>query len=450
MADSGGEMGEGLRYGDLLNPVFQELLLAKLARDQDFLARARAIVQPRYFNALGHQALCEALFAFWDRHQRIPPPQAWLVAACQAGEALGLPPLQVETIWDGLVDTPDDALPRDFLAEQAVGFAQRAEAALAVGTAYQELRGFDLGELTAELRRILELPARFLTFGLDLRRDWAAQLAWDERELFPTGLAGMDTMMRGALRAGELCSILAPKKTGKTIWLLNIAVSLMQLGFHVLYYTLEMYPKDIARRMISILTGVPTNQLPQEPTAEMIRAVDALHEYTPGQLVVKELLPGPDTTVAVVESHALQVMQTTGVPHVIVCDYADLLAPSDRRLQEWNALYEIYQHSRALARRLGVPFITAQQTNAGGFNAPILSASHQSGSTKKSFVVEYLWGIEQSPEDYQLSRCTLRLLDSRHARKHGVVHYFVKYDTGQIQEVDAARYQARTASTTAA
>jgi KaiC/GvpD/RAD55 family RecA-like ATPase len=419
-----------LRYDDLLDPEFQVLILAKLGRDQDFLARARPIVKPDYFRATVHHALCASLFTYWDQYHALPLPAVWQIAAIQAGDAAGLPRSQVESALTMVLQTPEEALPRDFLAERAVYFAQRAEGALAIGRAADALREFPLEDLQRELHRILDFPARFLQLGSDLRTQWAEALVVDEREIFRTGYPGLDSAMRGGSRGGELVGIAAHTKVGKTTKLVNVATRMMQLGEHVLYYTLEMYPKDILRRGLSILSGIPTNALPHDPTPNLVRAMDALHEYTPGSLIVKDFPPA-SITVEEIEAHAAQVEQTTGHRHVVVLDYADLLR---WRGDEWQALFEIYQHLRALAARHRVPVWTASQTNAEGQLA---------GSKRKAFVVDWLFEITQTPIDYGLNRYEMTLKFGRHDRKSTKTFWFVNYQTGQIEEVSIDRYQAR-------
>jgi hypothetical protein len=421
---------DDLRFTDLLDPSFQELLCAALVSDEQFLARARSIVEPKYFSADLYRGICEALFKYWDTYREMPAGSLLKIEVSKLA-----PTPEVREEWVGAVDrlysVSEEERSGAFIAHELVEFVQRAQAASVVSVASKDLRSFDMEKLRETLDKILKIRALFEDLGTDLRRDWGLSYLEDPRKVFRCGFSVMDDAMRLGMREGELIAILAPLKRGKTLVLINIGVRMLLLGYNVVHYSLEMQELDILKRYIACIAGLPVNFL-HEHVRDVSRAIELLDLVTPPETnVVIKQFPAKRARCEDLEAH---MNLLTGV-YVPIVDYADLLVgPSNR--EEWSELSEIYMQLRNLGAEYNVPVITASQTNASGFDAPELAAGHVSGSTRKGFHADYMWGLNQSNADYKINRFRLVPFLNRNERKDRPAFFRVEYDRARMIPID--------------
>jgi hypothetical protein len=434
------EQDAKIRFDDLLEPRFQTHLLAITVQDQGFLARARGILKPEYFNAQVYASVCGALYRYWDKYQKMPSRDTLIVEATR-GETSEMMS-RVATVIGSLHDTDVTTLDQPHIRDQLVWFGQRAEAALCVGRDHENLRQFDIDAHLREFQRISLLPSIFLDQGLKFREEWPTVFEEDGRRIFPCGYSALDSAMRGGLREGELWCLMCRAKGGKSTVLYNIGAGFLRMGFCVAHITLENYARDVLARYTSLTAQVPTNSL-RDHRKEVVQAMDNLSTFTLGDVMIKEFPAGVITDV---ELDAYLVgLDANEDPHdprpwVVVLDYADLM-----RLQpgeEWKAQADNFVRLRNLAKRRRIPILTATQTNAGGFNAPKLGMQHQSGSTRKVFAVEYMWAFDQDEQDYAANRFTLTSLASRNDRQGQKTFWMMDYASGRMTPIDEAAYSA--------
>ena len=110
-------------------------------------------------------------------------------------------------------------------------------------------------------------------------------------EVFPTGLAGLDTAMSGGLVAGQLYGIGARKKVGKTILLGTVSHNLNAARITHLFVSAEMSPVQIEQRNIAREMGFNSVKFLRADREDLRRRVGdyvantanhTLYEHAPG------------------------------------------------------------------------------------------------------------------------------------------------------------------------
>jgi KaiC/GvpD/RAD55 family RecA-like ATPase len=76
----------------------------------------------------------------------------------------------------------------------------------------------------------------------------------------PTGLASLDKATDG-FQPGQLVTLIAPPKTGKTMVGTNVALSAIKAGYSVWYWTFEQTPEEIQDRVHAYHTGVSMRRI---------------------------------------------------------------------------------------------------------------------------------------------------------------------------------------------
>ena len=85
------------------------------------------------------------------------------------------------------------------------------------------------------------------------------------------------------------------------------------------------------------------------------------------------------------------------VPDVVVIDYADILAPSDRRVEFRHQENEKWKDLRAISQECHCLVIVPTQANAASYEASTLKMKHFSEDKRKFAHVTGMIGLNQSP-----------------------------------------------------
>jgi replicative DNA helicase len=431
---------------DLLDKDFERQVLGAMLTDEAFFRKAVGILHVDYFKTGPYHDLVAILLAHWAQYRVRPTPDVLRVAFLKGK------PEDVKAVYRDILDGPHgllrmmpDELDFAYIAHELVWFAQRSEAAELADTVAADRNQFDINAASTRLQEISRLVSTFTDYGVSLRKEWPAALRPSTAASFPTGWKDFDEAMRGGLREGELLSIMAPLKRGKSMSLINLGCRLLNMGFNVVHYTLEMYAQDVLLRYCSTLTGLETRRLLSDrevtPDGDVYSPRASLREYMESldtripegtDVIIKEF-PARVATVDMLDGHLTLLEEEFKRPFVPVVDYGDLLLGP--KTDEWKELAEIYTQLRNLGKRHHVPVITASQTNAGGFSADRLRAEHQSGSTRKGFVVDYLWALNQSDLDYACERFTMTPILNRNGRKDIVTYWHGHYASGRMRDI---------------
>lgn len=208
----------------------------------------------------------------------------------------------------------------------------------------------------------------------------------DEEELFSLH-GGMDKLVGGPLCRGELVAYMGAKKTGKTWWLIDNAVTALTRGQRVLYISLEMTEAQMTRRFWQYMSGCSRfgenapgsafvdagngkwNLVQGERSTRKIdlsdEGIKAVQEkylamtednlkircYPTGQLTLQQLRS---------ELKVLEVFEGF-IPDVIVIDYADIMClPPGKEMR--HRLDTLWQGLKGITNEYNILIVTASQT----------------------------------------------------------------------------------------
>jgi replicative DNA helicase len=243
-------------------------------------------------------------------------------------------------------------------------------------------------------------PLRVVTFA-----DALEELATTPPGL-PTGYKSLDSFAR--LPSGALTYVAARTSHGKTALLLNLLLNVAQSDAEgcAYFYSYEMHPKDLWKRLVMILHGrdfetrradgngaeknysAITRHLANPKTPE---ARDFLEEIAPTLKLINELqdtkrlaLVRPATTyVEEAERHSLRLAKDGGVSAVFV-DYVQCIG-TERKSQDFRTrVSTVSGVFRSVSVETGLPFVVAAQVrrDAAG-RIPTLEDLKESGSLEE-------------------------------------------------------------------
>jgi replicative DNA helicase len=201
----------------------------------------------------------------------------------------------------------------------------------------------------------------------------------------PSGFRDLDKLLGGFQRS-DLLIFAGRPGTGKTSFMLSAAVNMARLNARVAFFTMEMGTDQLVQRMVSMETGISTQDL-------RLGRIDA-HQYNRFVEAAGRISRFPiyiDDTPAInpmqMRTKARRLAHDTGLD-VIFVDYLQLMNAGGQ--YQNNRVQEVSYISRALkelARELNVPIFSAAQLSRAveqrQDKRPVLSDLRESGSIEQ-------------------------------------------------------------------
>jgi replicative DNA helicase len=241
-----------------------------------------------------------------------------------------------------------------------------------------------------------------------------------------TGLTDMDKKL-GGLHKSDLLILAGRPSMGKTSLATNIAFNIAKAyrrgklsdgtegtvnGGVVGFYSLEMSAEQLAARVLSEASEVPSDQIRRgdmtEP--EFRRFVDAAKTLQSCPLFIDDT---PALPISQLAARARRLKRTHGLD-VLIVDYLQLVRPATAKDSRVNEVSEITQGLKAIAKELQIPVIALSQLSRQVENRedkrPQLSDLRESGSIEQDAdVVMFVYREEyykerEKPGDHDLEK----------------------------------------------
>ncbi|HTS67026.1 MAG TPA: DnaB-like helicase C-terminal domain-containing protein, partial [Candidatus Acidoferrales bacterium] len=259
------------------------------------------------------------------------------------------------------------------IATIAASLEKRALSGVETGEQLRE----SLGKLTADLveaapseRRPVSTAEMITQVGIDEllrpKRVEGVRLPWGR----------LDTKLRG-LRGGQNVVLAADTGRGKTSMALQIAAHATRQGKAVLYWTLEMPPAALFRRMVTQMSGVDVrNASPTFEQREKERAAVAWLHDSP------VYFDRHSRTVAGFCSSVRQIRQKTCLGLVVV-DYLQLIRASGRSESRTREVGENSRSLKLATMDFDLPFLVLSQfRRPNGESQPTIHSLKESGDVE--------------------------------------------------------------------
>lgn len=245
----------------------------------------------------------------------------------------------------------------------------------------------------------------------------------------------------GDVHREDFVSYLAPMKRGKTWALMDAGVVALQNGLKVLHISLEMSEAQMSKRYWTALSGqvakdndninysyfekIDTDSkrcwLVRHKT--IARKAVSIADIEKKQKHLRRLFRGGDLRVFAVPAYSLTVesmeielerlaQQEEFVPDVIIVDYADIMAPSDKTNDYRNQLDGIWKRLRGLAQKRKCVVFTASQSGRQSINKDANSKDIAEDIRKLAHITSMV-SLNQTPQEKQAGILRLKQLAVR-------------------------------------
>ena len=287
------------------------------------------------------------------------------------------------------------------------------------------------GEFEA-YNKIEEIIQKALQVGIsndettDVFHDIDGALEQDFRHPLPTGIVGIDNLLKGGLGIGELGVVLAPTGTGKTTLLTKFANTAYNLGYNVVQIFFEDNPGNIKRKHYTIWSEIAPDQQPE--FKDMVKEkVEEAQTRSKGSLKLLKLA-SDNVTVSEIKNK-IRKMNSDGIKvDLLVLDYVDCIS-SDKSTngEEWKGEGSVMRSLESMTGEFGMAIWTATQGNRESISSEVVTGDQMGGSIKKAQIAHVIISIGKTLEQKEHNLATLTLLKSR-IGKDGVVFQNCKFN----------------------
>ncbi len=379
------------------------MLSAILQEPQDAMAAALELLSRETFYLEAHQLIWDAMVRLHNRG--IPPDHVAVIAELRELDRLDM--VGGETyVYRVLAAVPNASAVEahsQVLNEKYLLRSLIKECNDIIGRAYEQ--GQDVQDLLDHAeRQILQIDLRMATGRFAGIND-AIRSFWDTFETedivgpdgktrttlkkirgITTGYEDLDRIL-GGFKKGDLIILAARPGVGKTALLVNLAHRMAINGKRVAFFSIEMSKEQLAMRLLSIASSIPTERIDQgdfsdDELARLGAAYDALAELP---IYVDD---ASTLNIRALRNRARRIAQQHKAD-IIMLDYLQMMEgmrPGGEagRVQEVS---EISRGMKQIARELRVPFIAcsqlSRQTERRESKRPMLSDLRESGSIEQ-------------------------------------------------------------------
>ena len=215
-----------------------------------------------------------------------------------------------------------------------------------------------------------------------------------------TGYHFIDLCLKGGWWKGSLIVFLAGPKTGKSMWMANLAAHSVYNGYNTAYVTLELQQEIVNMRIGANMLNVPMDdyeKLTEDQDLLKKKLGDLKKQsLTPlGKLYVKEF---PSSTMSTndLRAHLVKAQEMLGYKFEnVFVDYINIMKnwrnPNTENL--YMKIKQISEDLRAVAQEEQWAIISPTQTNRAGWDTNDLVISNVSESAALLHTVDGLFGI---------------------------------------------------------
>jgi KaiC/GvpD/RAD55 family RecA-like ATPase len=228
-----------------------------------------------------------------------------------------------------------------------------------------------------------------------------------------TGWPQMDRLLYGGFSRGELNIFAGGSGSGKSLVMMNIALSWLQAGLNGVYITLELSEELTSLRTDAMLTSASTKDIRKNIDDTALKV--SMHGKKFGKYQIKSLPAQSNINDIRAYIKEFQIKKGIRIDFVMV-DYLDLLMPVSAKVNPNDLFVKdkyVSEELRNLAKELGVLFVTASQLNRSAVEEVEFDHSHISGGISKINTADNVFGIFTSRTMRERGKYQIQCMKSR-------------------------------------
>lgn len=400
-----------------LGSSFQETLIKAIIEDKKFGDAIIGVMDSKYFDNNSFRYIMENIKELHETYERIPDYLDISQKIMSEGGEKNSGRIHIDTLENIKNNTQNP----DFVKDKSLNFCKQQNLKKELKSVQSIIDNGDFEEYS----KIEGIIQKALQVGLveeeaiDVFDNIDAALEKDFREPIPTGIVGLDNLLKGGLGKGELAVLLAPTGVGKTTFLTKVSNTAYNCGNNVLQLFFEDNKDVIKRKHYTIWSGIAPDEQPnfKEEVKEKVREAESLSK---GELRLLKL-PSSSVTVSDIKARIRKMISEGFKIDLLVIDYVDCILPERGGYgEEWKGEGAIMRTIEAMTDEFGIAIWVATQGNRDSIASEIVTTDQMGGSIKKAQIGHVIVSVGKTLEQKEHNLATLTLLKSR-IGKDGVV-----------------------------
>ena len=375
----------------------QKLFLEMMLSDAESFVRVQNIYNPENFDR-SLRAAADFVKTHYEEHGTLP-----VLQQINATTGSKLEPLP---------DLPDGNL--DWFMEEFEGFTKKEELSRAILKSYDMLDKGDFDPVEKLIKDAVQISLQ-KDMGTDYFEDPRGRndKYFNSGGQVSTGWPSLDKILYGGFSRGELNIFAGGSGSGKSLVMMNIAISWLEQGLSGAYISLELSEELVGLRTDAMLSSMSTKDIRRDlETAEL---KIKMFGKKAGQYRVKAL--PAQSNINDVRSYLKEVQVQTGIKiDFVMVDYLDLLMPVSAKVSPNDLFVKdkyVSEELRNLAKELNVLLVTASQLNRAAVEEIEFDHSHISGGISKINTADNVFGIFTSRAMKERGRYQLQCMKTR-------------------------------------
>jgi replicative DNA helicase len=228
-----------------------------------------------------------------------------------------------------------------------------------------------------------------------------------------TGWLNLDKILYGGFSKGELNIFAGGSGSGKSLFMMNMAINWVLAGMNGVYISLELSENLTSLRTDAMFTGMPTKEI-RKNVEEATMKVNMVKRKA-GKYQIKAM--PAQSNINDIRSYIKEFqIQTGNRVDFIMVDYLDLLMPVSAKVSPNDLFVKdkyVSEELRNLAEELNILLVTASQLNRSAVEEIEFDHSHISGGISKINTADNVFGIFTSRAMRERGRYQLQCMKNR-------------------------------------
>jgi replicative DNA helicase len=407
---------------------FQQSLLKAIIEDRKYGETIIEVLETKFFDNNSFRYIIENVKELYSSYGKIPNYETVIQKIISESGNKDSNRIHIDT----LEQIKNDENDVNFVKDRALNFCKQQNLK-------KELKSvnhiIDNGNFE-DYHKIEQIIQKALQVGtddndvVDVFFDIDSALEKDFRLPIPTGIVGIDNLLKGGLGRGELGIILAPTGTGKTTILTKFANTAFNLDRNVLQIFFEDNRDNIRRKHFTIWTNVEPDDQPEYAEEVKEKVLEAQARSKGILRMIK--MSSDDATISKIKSKIRKLISEGFKPDMLVLDYVDCVS-SDKSIdgEEWKGEGSVMRSLESMTTEFDMAIWTATQGSRDSISSEIVTSDQMGGSIKKAQIAHVIISIAKTLEQKEHNLATLSLLKSR-IGQDGIIFQNCKFDNKML------------------
>lgn len=341
-----------------LGETFQLQLINQIVADKDFARAIIEVTDVNYFENKYFKLIIRMIKEYYEKFETSPSFETLRqISKSEFNQEITLKVI-LDTI-DKISEVPYDGCV--YVQEKSLKFCKQQEMQKVMTKAQKiiddgEFESYDAVE--AMVTKALQVGE--IDKGSDnVFNDMDDVLNEDYRHPIPTGIEGIDHLLKGGLAKGEVGVILAPTGVGKSTVLTKLANHAYNMGFNVVQIYFEDNPKIIKRKHFTLWTGIRPDDL-SDKKDEVIEKVNNIKNSMSNKLIMKKY-PSDTVSMSVIKNYIRKLIADGDTIDMVLVDYIDCIKPEQMLESEWKSEGTVIRAFEAMCHEFQLVGWTAVQ-----------------------------------------------------------------------------------------